>query len=70
MKKGRGISKETLRGISDELTEVKVDEGEWEEMLIRVGDLIKGVRALDEIDLNEVSPVFSYNPGGGRDGKD
>ncbi|MFQ5842747.1 MAG: hypothetical protein ACE5I8_09950 [Thermodesulfobacteriota bacterium] len=70
MKKGRGISKKTLRGISEELTEVKVDEGEWEEMLIRVGDLIKGVRALDEIDVNEVSPVFSYNPGGGRDGKD
>ncbi|MFQ6078125.1 MAG: hypothetical protein ACE5NJ_03185 [Thermodesulfobacteriota bacterium] len=70
MKKGMGISKETLRGISEELTEVKVDEGEWEEMLIRVGDLIKGVRALDEVDLNEVSPVFSYNPGGGRDGKD
>jgi hypothetical protein len=66
MKKGKGIGKETLRGISEELTEVKVDEGEWEEMLIRVGDLLKGIRALDEIDLNEFSPAFSYNPEGGR----
>jgi hypothetical protein len=66
MKKGKGISKETLRGISEELTEVKVDEGEWEDMLILVGDLLKGVRALDEVDLKEVSPAFSYNPGGER----
>jgi hypothetical protein len=58
MKKGKGIGKETL------------DEGEWEEMLIRVGDLLKGIRALDEIDLNEVSPAFSYNPEGGRNGED
>jgi putative NADH-flavin reductase len=66
MQKGKGISRETLRGISEELTGVKVDEGEWEEMLIRVGDILKGVRALDEVDLTEVSPAFSYNPGGER----
>jgi hypothetical protein len=70
MKKGKGISRETLRGISEELTQVKVDEGEWEEVLIRVGDLLKGVRALDEVDLNEVSPAFSYNPRGERDATD
>ncbi len=64
MKKGKGISRETLRGISEELTEVKVDEGEWEEMLIRVGDFLKGVKALDEMDLHDVSPAFSYTPGG------
>lgn len=68
MQKGKGISRETLRGISEELTGVKVDEGEWEEMLIRVGDILKGVRALDEVDLTEVSPAFSYNPGGERNG--
>lgn len=66
MKKEKGIGKETLRGISDELTEVKVDEEEWEEMLIRVGDLLENIRVLDEIDLREVPPGFSYNPGGGQ----
>jgi hypothetical protein len=70
MKKGKRIGKETLRGISKELTEVKVDEGEWEAILIRIDDLLKDIRALDEVDLNEVSPALSYNPGGGRDAGD
>jgi hypothetical protein len=70
MKKGRRIGKETLRGISKELTEVKVDEGEWEAILIRIDDLLKDIRALDEVHLNEVSPALSYNPGGGRDAGD
>lgn len=68
MKKGKGISKETLRGISEEMTGVKVDEGEREEMLIRAGELLKGIKALEEIELSEVQPAFSYNPGGGRNG--
>ena len=68
MKKAKGLDKETLRGISEGLTEVKVDEGEREEMLIRIGELLDGIKALDEIELNEVQPAFSYNPGGGRNG--
>lgn len=65
MKKRVGISRETLRGISEELTGVKLDEGESEEMLIRVGELLRGFTALDEIKLSDVEPAFSYNPGGG-----
>ena len=68
MKKAKGMSKETLRGISEGLTEVKVDEEEREEMLIRIGELLDGIKALDEIELTEVQPAFSYNPGGGRKG--
>jgi hypothetical protein len=49
---------------------VKVDEEEWKEMLIRIGELLDGIKALDEIELNEVQPAFSYNPGGGRNGND
>ena len=70
MKKPKGMSKETLRGISEGLTEVEVDEGEWEEMLIRISELLDGIKALDEIELNEVQPAFSYKPGGGRNGND
>jgi len=70
MKKGNGMSKETLRGISERMTGVKVDEEEWKEMLIRIGELLDGIKALDEIELNEVQPAFSYNPGGGRNGND
>ena len=70
MKEGKGISKETLRGISEGLTEVGVDEAEWEEMLIRIGELLDDIKALEEIELNEVQPAFSYNPGGGRNGDD
>lgn len=70
MKKGNGMSKETLRGISERMTGVKVDEEEWEGMLIRIGELLDGINALDEIELNEVQPAFSYNPGGGRNGND
>lgn len=70
MKKAKGMSKETLRGISERMTGVKVDEEEWEGMLIRIGELLDGIKALDEIELNEVQPAFSYNPGGGRNGND
>jgi len=70
MKKGNGMRKETLRGISEKMTGVKVDEEEWEGMLIRIGELLEGIKALDEIELNEVQPAFSYNPGGGRNGND
>jgi hypothetical protein len=70
MKKAKGMSKETLRGISERMTGVKVDEEEWKEMLIRIGELLDGIKALDEIELNEVQPAFSYNPGGGRNGND
>ncbi len=70
MKKGKGLSKETLRGISEGLTEVKVDEEEWKGMLIRIDELLDGIKALDEIELNEVQPAFSYKPGGGRNGND
>ena len=70
MKEGKGISKETLRGISEGLAEVGVDEAEWEEMLIRIGELLDDIKALEEIELNEVQPAFSYNPGGGRNGDD
>ena len=66
MKKRVGINRETLRGISEELTGVRLDEGESEEMLIRVGELLRGVKALDEMELGEVEPAFSYSPGGGR----
>ena len=55
MKKAKGMSKETLRGISEGLTEVKVDEEEREEMLIRIGELLDGIKALDEIELNAFS---------------
>jgi hypothetical protein len=65
MKKRVGINRETLRGISEELTGVRLDEGESEEMLIRVGELLRGFKALDEIKLCDVEPAFSYNPGGG-----
>lgn len=64
MKKGVEISKETLRSISEGLTEVKVDEGEWEDMLIRMGALLKDIKALDEVELSQVQPAFSFNPGG------
>lgn len=64
MKKGVEISKETLRSISEGLTEVKVDEREWEDMLIRMGALLNDIRALDEVELSQVQPAFSFNPGG------
>jgi hypothetical protein len=70
MKKGKGISKETLRGISEGMTGVTVDEEERGEMLIRIGELLDGIKALDEIELNGVQPAFSYNPEGGRNGAD
>ena len=69
MKKGTGVSKETLRGISEELAGVKVDQGEWEDMLIRVRELFNGIKALEEIDLDEIRPAFSYNPRGEGNGK-
>lgn len=69
MRKGTDISKETLRGISEELAGVKVDQGEWEDMLIRVHELFNGIKALEEIDLDEIQPAFSYDPGGGGNGK-
>jgi len=64
MKNGVEISKETLRSISEGLTEVEVDEGEWEDMLIRMGALLKDIKALDEVELSKVQPAFSFNPGG------
>jgi hypothetical protein len=64
MKKKGEISKETLRSISEGLTEVKVDEGEWEDMLIRMGALLNDIKALDEVELSQVQPAFSFNPGG------
>jgi hypothetical protein len=64
MKKRGEISKETLRSISEGLTEVKVDEGEWEDMLIRMGALLNDIKALDEVELSQVQPAFSFNPGG------
>jgi hypothetical protein len=64
MKQGVEISKETLRSISEGLTEVKVDEGEWEDMLIRMGALLNDIKALDEVELSQVQPAFSFNPGG------
>ena len=68
MKKGTGISMETLRGISEELAGVKVDQGEWEDMLIRVRELFDGIKALEEIDLDEIPPAFSYSPRGEGNG--
>ena len=70
MKKRVDISKETLRGISEELTGVKLDEGESEEMLARIGELLRGIKALDEMELGEVGPAFSYSPGGERNAGD
>lgn len=67
MKKGLEISKETLRSISDGLTEVEVDEGEWEDLLIRMGALLNDIKALDEVELSQVQPAFSFNPGGGAE---
>lgn len=64
MKKGGEISKEMLRSISEGLTEVKVDEGEWEDMLVRMGALLRDIKALDEVELSQVQPAFSFNPGG------
>lgn len=64
MKKGVEISKETLRSISEGLTEVTVDEEEWEDMLIRMGALLNDIKALDEVKLSQVQPAFSFNPGG------
>ena len=64
MKKRVEISKETLRSISEGLTEVKVDEGEWEDMLIRMGALLNDIKALDEVELSQFQPAFSFNPGG------
>jgi len=64
MKNGVKISRETLRSISEGLTEVEVDEGEWEDMLIRMGALLKDIKALDEVELSKVQPAFSFNPGG------
>jgi hypothetical protein len=61
MKKGIGIGKEALRIISEKLTEVKVQEGEWEEILVRVDELLNNIKALDELELSEVGPAFSYN---------
>ncbi len=61
MKKGIGIRKEALRTISEGLTEVKVDEGEWKEMLVRMGELLTNIKALDELELSEVGPAFSYS---------
>jgi Asp-tRNA(Asn)/Glu-tRNA(Gln) amidotransferase C subunit len=69
MEKRAGINKETLRGIAEGLTEVKVDEGEWEEMLIRIGELLENIKALDEVELKGVQPAFSYTPGGERNGE-
>jgi Asp-tRNA(Asn)/Glu-tRNA(Gln) amidotransferase C subunit len=70
MKKRVDISKETLRGISEELIGIKLDEGEWEEMLTRIGELLRGIKALDEMELGEVEPAFYYNPGGERNAGD
>ena len=64
------ISKETLRGISEELIGIKLDEGEFEEMLTRVGDMLRGINALDEMELGEVGPAFFYNPGGEQNAGD
>ena len=58
------ISKETLQRISEGLTEVKVEEEEWEDMLIRMDALLKDIKALDEVELSQVQPAFSFNPGG------
>jgi hypothetical protein len=66
MKKRVDISKETLRGISEELIEIELDEGEWEETLTRIGELLRGIKALDEMELGEVGPAFYYDPGGER----
>jgi hypothetical protein len=41
-----------------------VDEGEWEDILIRMGDLLNNIEALDEMQLSQVQPAFSFNPGG------
>jgi hypothetical protein len=70
MKKRVDISKETLRGISEELIGVKLDEGECEEMLTRIGELLRGIKTLDEMELDEVGPAFFYNPGGERNAGD
>lgn len=70
MRKRVDISKETLRGISEELIGVKLDERECEEMLTRIGELLRGIKALDEIELDEVGPAFLYNPGGERNAGD
>ena len=69
MKKGTGVSQETLRGISEELVGVKVDQGEWEDMLIRVRELFNDIKSLEEIDLDEIHPAFSYDPRGEGNGK-
>ena len=65
MKKRVDISRETLRNISEELIGVRLDEGESEEMLTRIGELLRGMKALGEMELSGVEPAFSYNPGGG-----
>ena len=70
MKKRADISRETLRGVSEELTGVKLSEGESEEMLIRIGELVRDIKALDEVELSEVEPAFSYSPGGKRNAGD
>ena len=64
------ISKETLRGISEELIGIKLDEDECEEMSTRIGDLLRSINALDEMELGEVGPAFFYNPGGERNAGD
>ena len=63
MKKGAKISKETLQRISKGLTGIDVDEREWEDILIRMGDLLNNIEALDEMQLSQVQPAFSFNPG-------
>ncbi len=69
MKKGIGINKETLRCISEELAGVKVGQGEWEEMLIRLHELFSAIKALEEIDLEEIPPAFSFNAKGEGNGR-
>ncbi len=64
MKKGAKISKETLQPISKGLTGIDVDEGEWEDILIRMSDLLTNIEALDEMQLSEVQPAFAFNPRG------
>lgn len=70
MKKRVDIRRETLRNISEELTGVKLDEEEWEEMRIRIGELLGSIKALDEMELGEVEPAFSYSPGGEQNAGD
>ena len=64
MKKGAKISKETLQSISKGLTGIDVDEGEWEDILIRMNDLLNNMEGLNEIELGEVGPAFTFNPRG------